>query len=917
MGWQQFEQMVQALALRELGNGLRVFGSGKDGGREATFDGPVSFPKGTKATWDGFGVLQVKHREKLGTTTADWRWFLSQVEEELSKWFAKQSLRSNKEAIPKYFLFATNVTLSGTAVKGGVDQFESLMRSYRKKLGLKGWFAWDYSQLRGVIDSYPEIRQTYLEQIVTGDYLVKLESLLPRETTLTGRNLAIHAGAELSAKQWVRIGDSGFGANAKLRISDIGIDLPSTFESEDSKRKDVPVVRLVSELSDQVFRPSSPAETVQGVLIFGGPGQGKSTVAQLIAHNFRISFVEDAGRDVAAGITVDVLNRTRDRLRNQGVAAPSRRRWPVVVDMAQFASWLTSSSEPDSLLIFIANSIVVQGHPADPGAVVSWMASWPTCVILDGLDEVVNPKLRTRVNSAIAAFYAEMHSHDADIFTVATSRPQGYRDDLEGLLSLGTIRLQQFSPSQAMRYAEALIAVRSDDDPDQRRLVSSRLIHAVNRRMTQKLMTTPLQVTIMTALAERAADLPTNRHELFDAYYSTIYDREAGKTEEFRRLRSLRSHIDHLHERAGLDLQILAEAPSSRADLLSSRDLERILHRRLRAAGYDPADVRTRSADLLSLASDRLVMLVSPDGRMHGFEVRSVQEYMAARALTEGQDEDILNRLKLLLPSTHWRNTWLLAAGRLMDQREHLAESLIGLVVNHDGKSSDMAAAGVGSDLAADLLLDGIAADFPKYKSMLLSSSFLIFADTASSLSTKHTDLVHFATGDESEKSLSEQALDILENLSNKSTSNLATKLLSQYRKSPDPIGRRAKKIFRDGRAYEKPVDRGLADRMFIFAESLRSRTNVPQDDEPRTAISEYIELLEDHSSMGSHELMTGINSDVMIVNEIDQLDDPDTLAATLKARQDLFRVHPDVYHAITEIIRDWVASKPRGGNLP
>lgn len=47
MGWQQFEHMLQALAKAELGNGVRPFGSGKDGQRDATFEGRVTFPVGS------------------------------------------------------------------------------------------------------------------------------------------------------------------------------------------------------------------------------------------------------------------------------------------------------------------------------------------------------------------------------------------------------------------------------------------------------------------------------------------------------------------------------------------------------------------------------------------------------------------------------------------------------------------------------------------------------------------------------------------------------------------------------------------------------------------------------------------------------------------------------------------------------
>jgi hypothetical protein len=48
-----------------------------------------------------------------------------------------------------------------------------------------------------------------------------------------------------------------------------------------------------------------------------------------------------------------------------------------------------------------------------------------------------------------------------------------------------------------------------------------------------------------------------------------------------------------------------------------------------------------------------------------GFEVRSLREFMAARSLTSGPDDRVRERLSVLAPSAHWRNTWLFAAGRL------------------------------------------------------------------------------------------------------------------------------------------------------------------------------------------------------------------------------------------------------------
>ena len=54
-----FEQFVQAVALKVFGPGTVIFGSGPDGGREATFRGRVPFPNETDP-WQGYGVIQAK-----------------------------------------------------------------------------------------------------------------------------------------------------------------------------------------------------------------------------------------------------------------------------------------------------------------------------------------------------------------------------------------------------------------------------------------------------------------------------------------------------------------------------------------------------------------------------------------------------------------------------------------------------------------------------------------------------------------------------------------------------------------------------------------------------------------------------------------------------------------------------------------
>lgn len=924
MGWQQFEQMVQSLALCELGNGLRLFGAGADGRREASFRGRMNFPVGRgDQTWNGYGVLQVKHLERPKNTTADWNWFIDQVRDELEKWVAAvpSDGKVDPEKFPKYFIFATNVTLTGTEGTGGVDRFESLMDSYKRRLHLQDWFAWDYSQIRGFLDKHPSVRQTYLEQICVGDFLSQLETLLPRPVALTAKALAVQTANELVTRQWARIGDSGYGDSSKLRLSAIGIDLPSiylslTTDGKISSSSRTNVGSKITMLADEICRPADGGKGARGAVIIGGPGQGKSTVAQLIAHNYRVAFVKDSAPGSLGPKTDDALKQMNERLRKQNFPLPTRRRWPIFVDLAAFGASAASKIGPVSLLDYIADGVFVAGERLSAPSLLNWIASWPTILVLDGLDEVPDARTRTRIMDAIGAFVTETSSVNADLFVVGTTRPQGYQDEFSEVLDMGTAILAEFSESEALEYAEAIISLRSDDDPEQATQVTLRLIDAIHQRLTQRLMTTPLQVTIMTALAERAVDLPTTRYELFDSYYSTIYDREVGKTPSFKKLRKMRSHIDFLHEQAGLGLQIRNERPAAADRLLSRKELSRMLLGRLRNAGFDAVKADLTTKDLLRLASERLVLLISPHGKMHGFEVRSIQEYMAARAITEGPDEVVLARLRVILPSAHWRNTWLLAAGRLLETREHLGQQLVDLVKEADHGDYVARAVKAGASLAADLYNDGLAFDFPHLRSSILETALERMSDTAVSMDRSLVELVSMSVGDdEYEGSL----LSKLDEISSRSASNLASKLFSEYRHSPDPIGEQARATLRGGRRYSKPENRAAGSRSFVLGTHLMgsARLESPRPDAADVGFAGI--LLKNTGAASKAEVTSAADDDLPTTSPevFSALESAAVRNLLAKTVDSIRMLEPDVSHYGTLLLRYRESRQLRGDYLP
>ncbi|QMW01525.1 hypothetical protein [Spirosoma foliorum] len=58
-----FEHLVQSLMQKILGTTALVFGAGKDGARELTFNGQAAFPNSTEQ-WNGYWVIQAKYKSK-------------------------------------------------------------------------------------------------------------------------------------------------------------------------------------------------------------------------------------------------------------------------------------------------------------------------------------------------------------------------------------------------------------------------------------------------------------------------------------------------------------------------------------------------------------------------------------------------------------------------------------------------------------------------------------------------------------------------------------------------------------------------------------------------------------------------------------------------------------------------------------
>ena len=722
LGSREFEHLTQALCFAAFGARVQAFGDGPDGGRDATIRGQIDWDgggnRGQPDRWDGYTVVQAKFRLRPGNPASNLRWLLDELRRELSGWDARLQCAPKPEK-PDYLLIVTNVVLS-PGDGGGIDTAHKMVAEIVDKsaLSLRAWRLWHYDTLRALLDLHPSVRFTYGGFLTTGDVLARMDEWLGREQTKLGDVLTMHATKDMLAQQYVRLGQAGDLNEDKVALHQIGIDLPAqttVFGTGDREQEKIYAARYIIEQGEHILDLTAK-KGPQHLLLIGGPGQGKSTLSQLVCQYYRIVLLREARLSSEARRLLDQLVAHFDKI---GLAAPNHLRWPIRIVLSDYGDHVMAN--PNNSLLRYMGEKVSSASPSDvSGANLhEWLGSWPWLLVLDGMDEVVSPAARERVSKGVSDFLVEAAHAKANVLLIITTRPQGYLGEF-GSEDYQQLLLRDLEAPEALSYARKLTAVRLEEDPDLRRQVDNRLSDATMAPQTSRLMRTPLQVTIMTLLLERRQRVPSDRYQLFHAYFDTIYAREANKPTELGKfLEDYRTDIEAIHETVALELHQQAELMAEHEGSLPAADLDRHAFDRLRSEGNDDEKARMLAQQVVRTATHRLVLLVPRGDNGVGFEIRSLQEYLAARALTRPEGPEVLKNLRALVPSAHWRNTWLLAAGRLFAERESLREQLISLLEQFDNDNALSWLVRAGAQLATDLLADDLAIKSPQYRRLL------------------------------------------------------------------------------------------------------------------------------------------------------------------------------------------------------
>jgi hypothetical protein len=753
-----FEQLIQAISVKVFGPKTIVFGDGPDGGREATFEGPVPYPS-VEDFWNGYGVVQAKFLQRPQGAPKDGEWAVQQLRDELMKfdWRPKgKRVRKGKDRrkepkeyvrrLPDYYILVTNAVLTPVGDSGTKDKAIEVLEEFKKDKGLKGYDIWDYDKICAYLDGYEDIRHAYESFITTGDVLAEVMRWLR-----TGRadfEQVIHKflQAELIADQYVNLEQAGRATEEKVPIARVFVDLPAYDEQlnnppnegtasalplgfvaeiiEAAKSKLDPVsIRQCAPPegeSDDTTRPESGR-----FVLVGGPGQGKTTLGQFVCQLFRTSILKARSNWVPLREVEDILNLVDTQCQTEGLEMPTARRFPLRIVLSDFAKALTVQppSGVNSVLAYVIARIKKRADEDITLADLrSWLKNYPWLVIFDGLDEVPASSNRGEVLEAIQAFRVEINELNAAVLITATTRPQGYSEDFAPHVFRHKW-LAPLSATRALHYGRRLAQIRYSADKDRQEKVIARLERAANSDATARLMRSPLQVTIMTTLVGTRGQPPQERWGLFSEYYKVIYQREMERDIPASDiLREYRSDIDRIHHRVGLILQARSERSGETDARLSMLDFAAVVDDRLEEEGHEGRDRDELQQKITEAATDRLVFLVGLQENLIGFEIRSLQEFMAAEALTGEREEVVRKRLTEIAPVSNWRNVFLFAAGRCFAERQDLRDTIYTLCAELNDSVADEVSSAVleGSNLAMDILDEAVVRTQPRYARLFM-----------------------------------------------------------------------------------------------------------------------------------------------------------------------------------------------------
>ena len=425
-----FQRLVNAILVGRFGENLRLTPlRGADGGKDAeTAPGNpyLRFDVTTERSDKGLGarldkgryLFQVKHHRTIDTRLSDAR---NAVVSDFRSELVNNVLSRTGDERANYFYLITNVPASKDAL-AQVDTVRRELISTETNLHADIWWS---ERLIAFLDQMPNLwpgfpdlfagrKVPLLPEIISGQaeglpkvIRMALDRQYKRDSFIKFRQIELENSlSQLFIDLDVSLEHLSAGEGNQLLLLDrwAGRGEPRSDASSyggpwNTRSEFVSAVALLLNESNTAARR---------IILEGGPGQGKSTVTQMVAQIYR---------DI-------VIN--QHRLSPEGRwQAPKKVRLPLRMELRDFAEWLIKNTD-GSVEEHLASLMKKEtgGSSLSVDQIHALVENSPVLLIFDGLDEVGSEESRDdvirKIVECIDRFETNLH---ADLRIILTTRP--------------------------------------------------------------------------------------------------------------------------------------------------------------------------------------------------------------------------------------------------------------------------------------------------------------------------------------------------------------------------------------------------------------------------------------------------------------------------------------------------------------
>jgi len=707
----RFQRLVNAILMARFGEDTRLTPlQGPDGGSdgETAAGNPymeIRYDRTSLSTSPlvqpprpGRYIFQAKYHRTGDHRIADLR---TLVVREFKQSLLKDVLRRPDRDDVNYFFLITNVASSDKALRK-VDEVRRLLLLHDRHLHADVWWA---ESITTSLDWSPNLWRAFPE-LFPGRIppLLTTTSDSPTERLSQALRLAVtdqHARDRTVKFRQVKLAHE---------LLDLFVDLDVEFHVDDEFLRSSFAKRSRSGYGQGPIhahgffaRQPSPSALrllldddlgIPKILLEGGPGQGKSTVTQMVAQIYREKLL---GIDEST---------SRDPSWHQ----LCRLRIPIRVELKDFARWMNDTAT-GSLEAYIAHMV---GRDAGGSAfsvqdLHALVRRSAVILLLDGLDEIGNDSTRDEVLDAILATLNRFEKGlGVDLRVVLTTRPPavvGRRTKLNGF---ARAILTHLNAARIDEYRSRWLATQIKTEEERKRIELS-----FDRRRhdphVEALARNPMQLSVLLQFIYLKGDaFPDRRAELYHEYFKIVIDRDVEKSPKLADHRGL---FEGLHAFLGFRIHGMTEIEQGRRTL-DRAELVRLARQWLVKEGHD-GDL---AEEYFALGEERFGLIVALSGEGHGttygFEVQPIQEYFAAEYISErltGTDAHVV--FQHLIHRSYWREVALFLAGL---RRPNEKADLVARAKAADNEESDGWREANGRLIVLQLLREGVLSQ-PKH----------------------------------------------------------------------------------------------------------------------------------------------------------------------------------------------------------